>query len=86
MFRNAAGGIEILVNPASIEAARKQAWIVRSAAGQDTQDLRAGLLAHDPYMTVVRDAVRFPDGALGLHVALSSGAASPSCPYLTKTP
>lgn len=67
LFRNAAGGIDILVDPASTEAARKQARIVRSAAGQDTQDLRVGLLAHDPYMTVVRDAVRFPNGDLGLH-------------------
>jgi len=67
LFRNPAGGIEILLAPPAIEAARKHARDVRAAAGQDTSDLRAGLLAHDPYMTIVRDAVRFPDGSMGLH-------------------
>lgn len=67
LFRNTAGGIEILFDPGSIEQAREQARAARQAAGLDTGDLRAGLLAHDPHMTVVRDAVRFPDGALGLH-------------------
>ncbi|MGA9301929.1 MAG: NUDIX hydrolase [Bradyrhizobium sp.] len=62
-----AGGIEILTNPGEIALARAAALSHRAAAGLDVSDTRAGLLAKDPYMTVVRDAVRFPDGSLGLY-------------------
>ena len=86
LFRNAPGGIEILVERASIEAARKQARTVRAAAGQDTRDLRAGLLAHDPYMTIVRDAVRFPDGALGLHNRIVERRSVAALPLLDENP
>jgi ADP-ribose pyrophosphatase len=62
-----AGGIEILTDPGDIALARAAARNHRAAAGLDVFDTRAGLLAKDPYMTVVRDAVRFPDSSLGLY-------------------
>jgi ADP-ribose diphosphatase len=62
-----AGGIEILTDPGDIALACTAARSHRTAAGLDVSDTRAGLLAKDPYMTVVRDAVRFPDGSLGLY-------------------
>lgn len=61
------GGIEILTDPVEVAAARKAALEFRGARGLSTDDLRVGLLARDPYMTIVRDAVRFPDGTLGLY-------------------
>ncbi|MCH9671371.1 MAG: NUDIX hydrolase [Gammaproteobacteria bacterium] len=67
-FRNhPRGGITILTDPSDIEAARVAAKVARTAAGMSTTDTRTGVLASDPYMTVVRDAVRFPDGSLGLY-------------------
>lgn len=62
-----AGGIEILTDPEEIALAREAALSHREATGLDVSDTRVGLLARDPYMTVVRDAVRFPDGSLGLY-------------------
>lgn len=59
--------IEILSDPADIAAAQEAAAQARRARGLDTGDLRAGVLARDPYMIVLRDAVRFPDGSLGLY-------------------
>lgn len=84
----APGGVEILTVDGDVERARLEARRARSEHGLDTSDLRAGLLAHDPYMTVIRDAVRFPDGSLGLYnriVEASSVAALPlldGCPVL----
>jgi len=62
-----AGGIEILTDPQEIALAQAAAQSHRAAGGLDLTDTRAGLLARDPYMTVIRDAVRFPDGSLGLY-------------------
>jgi ADP-ribose pyrophosphatase len=61
------GGITILTSDAEVNEACREAEKFRAAHGISVADVRAGLLAHDPYMTVVRDAVRFPDGSLGLY-------------------
>jgi len=39
----------------------------RERRGQPTADTRVGVLARDPYLTLLRDAVRFPDGSVGLY-------------------
>lgn len=68
LFQNRRGsGIEVLVAPEQIEAAQESARHARQTRGMDISDLRVGVLATDPYMTIVRDAVRFPDGSLGLY-------------------
>jgi ADP-ribose pyrophosphatase len=67
-FRNnPLGGITILTSDADVERARNEAQQFRASRGMDTSDLRVGLLARDAYMTIVRDAVRFPDGSYGLY-------------------
>ncbi len=67
LVRNSPGGIEIVTDLEDIVSAREEAMVVRQLKGQNIEDLRTGLLAHDPYMTMVRDAVRFPDGSMGLY-------------------
>jgi ADP-ribose pyrophosphatase len=60
-------GIEVLTTPEHIRAAQDSARQARQVRGLDVSDLRVGVLATDPYMTIMRDAVRFPDGTLGLY-------------------
>lgn len=68
LFRNdASAGIEILTDPAAIKAAQATARRFRQKRGLDVSDLRVGVLATDPYMLILRDAVRFFDGKLGLY-------------------
>jgi len=67
-FRNnPRGGITILTSDEEMEQACREAESFRMARGLSVTDLRVGLLARDPYMTIVRDAVRFPDGSMGLY-------------------
>jgi ADP-ribose pyrophosphatase len=58
----------ILLEAEQIERARSYVRLEREAAGFPTADLRVGLLAEDHYIGhIVRDAVRFSDGSLGLY-------------------
>src|SRR5260221_413552 len=67
-FVNPPGDIyEILLDPARIEHARSQALRDRQRGGLPTSDTRVGVLAEDPYLFVMRDAVRFADGSYGLY-------------------
>jgi ADP-ribose pyrophosphatase len=74
MLHNPPGKIyEILSEPREI---RRAAAIVRDArrvGGDPAIDTRVGVLAEDPYVTVIRDAVRFPDGDYGLYYRLVLG-------------
>ncbi|GEB58356.1 NUDIX hydrolase [Streptomyces gardneri] len=63
LFRNEPGGIEILTDPASVEAA-------------------GGVVYEDPYVLLVRDAVRFPDGRAGTYIRWMSPTAAPACAIL----
>ena len=68
LFHNGdAGGIEVLTSPDGIKAAQESARNARQSRGMDVSDLRVGVLASDPYMLILRDAVRFVDGSLGLY-------------------
>ncbi|MFE3247283.1 NUDIX hydrolase [Streptomyces sp. NPDC059209] len=67
MFANVPDGIEILLDPADIEAAR----------GSVGSDEPVGVVYHDPYITLVRDAVRFPGGALGLYTRVLPAVDTP---------
>jgi ADP-ribose pyrophosphatase len=63
LFVNPPGlAYDILTTSADIEAARA-ARVTRV----EGEDVRVGLLADDPYATFLREAVRFPDGRLGLY-------------------
>ncbi|MFC8765016.1 MULTISPECIES: NUDIX hydrolase [Streptomyces] len=63
LFRNEPGGIEILTDPAAVEAA-------------------GGVVYQDPYVLLVRDAVRFPDGRTGTYTRSVSATAAPGCVIL----
>jgi ADP-ribose pyrophosphatase len=58
---------EILTAAGEITEAQEAARRRRASDGLDVGDTRVGVLASDPYATVLREAVRFPDGSLGLY-------------------
>jgi len=77
-FTNPPGDIyEILLEPDRIAHAQSEAQRVRRRDGLPSGDLRVGVLAEDPYLLVMRDAVRFADGSYGLYnrLLVPSGAA-----------
>ena len=77
-FTNPPGDIyEILLDDEQVEHARRDAFAHRQAEGMRTDDTRVGVLAVDPYLMVLRDAVRFADGSYGLYnrLLVPSGAA-----------
>jgi ADP-ribose pyrophosphatase len=77
-FANPDGAIyEILLDPSRIDRARRDASAYRRAQGLPSEDTRVGILAVDPYLMVMRDAVRFADGTYGLYnrLIVPSGAA-----------
>lgn len=68
LFENAAsGGVDVLTSREDIALAQAEAKEYRRARGMKDWDTRVGILADDPYMLVLRDAVRFPDGTRGLY-------------------
>jgi ADP-ribose pyrophosphatase len=77
-FVNPPGDIyEILLDPERIAHAQSEARRVRVRDGLPSSDTRVGVLAEDPYLLVLRDAVRFADGSYGLYnrLIVPSGAA-----------
>lgn len=79
LFDNPAGcPIELLFDARQIDQVVAEVRADRQAQGWPVDDLRVGVLAEDPYIGyVIRDAVRFPGGKLGLYnrVAGSAGIA-----------
>ncbi|MGB7543142.1 MAG: NUDIX hydrolase [Burkholderiales bacterium] len=68
LFANPPGDIyEILLDPSRIRHAQAEAMRSREAERLPVADLRVGVLAEDPYVTVLREAVRFPEGSYGLY-------------------
>jgi len=61
------GAYRILTDEAMIGAAKAEAARFRARHGMTCDDLRVGVLADDPYVTAMREAVAFPDGRLGLY-------------------
>jgi ADP-ribose pyrophosphatase len=70
LFDNFGEGTEILLAPSDVADARAQARAHRAAHGLPADDTRIGVLADDPYGTLLREAVRFPDGAAGTYYRL----------------
>jgi len=87
LFGNAPdSGIEVLTAPDEIAAAQESARRARAGRGMDVSDLRVGVLATDPYMTIVRDAVRFSDGTLGLYNRIVEVKSVAVLPLLARRP
>ncbi|MGW1540540.1 NUDIX hydrolase [Streptomyces sp. NPDC002309] len=77
LFANSPEGIEILFSPDEIEAARRSV-----GAGVDEP---VGVVYADRFVTIVRDAVRFPGGELGLYLRLVPTSATPGAVILPIT-
>ncbi|MFF7729244.1 NUDIX hydrolase [Streptomyces sp. NPDC008001] len=91
LFGNTPGGIDILLDPAEVEEARRAAEGTAHGA-PETGEAAApsapapvGVVYADRFVTLVRDAVRFPGGALGLYVRMLSTAGSPGAVVLPLT-
>jgi ADP-ribose pyrophosphatase len=68
LFVNPSGLVyEILTAAREVSEAQEAARRSRASHGLDVEDTRVGVLTSDPYVTVLREAVRFPDGSLGLY-------------------
>ena len=77
-FTNPAGDIyQILLDTPQMDRARRDAEHHRRDERLPSDDTRVGVLAVDPYLMVMRDAVRFADGTYGLYnrLMVPSGAA-----------
>jgi ADP-ribose pyrophosphatase len=77
-FTNPDGDIyEILLDLPQMDRARRDAEHHRREERLPAGDTRVGVLAVDPYLMVMRDAVRFADGTYGLYnrLMVPSGAA-----------
>ena len=77
-FTNPDGDIyQILLDTPQMDRARRDAEHHRREERLPSGDTRVGVLAVDPYLMVMRDAVRFADGTYGLYnrLMVPSGAA-----------
>ena len=77
-FTNPDGDIyQILLDTPQMDRARRDAEHHRREERLPSDDTRVGILAVDPYLMVMRDAVRFADGTYGLYnrLMVPSGAA-----------
>lgn len=66
--------IEILTDPADVSAAETLQRARLAAAGLPEAWAATGEVFRDQYVSVVRDAVRFPSGELGTYIRVGRGA------------
>jgi ADP-ribose pyrophosphatase len=76
------GAIDLVCDEAEFPLARAEVAAFRCAHGLDARDTRIGVLADDPYMVMVRDPVRFPDGSFGLYNRIVEGRSVAALPLL----
>jgi ADP-ribose diphosphatase len=85
-FTNPSGDIyEILLDTSRIEHAQREAERYRRAGAIDVADTRVGILAEDPYVVMMRDAVRFADGTYGLYNRLMVPGGAAVLPMIGNT-
>jgi ADP-ribose pyrophosphatase len=60
--------IELLLDPADVAAAERQAAETLAADGLPTEWAGTGVVYHDQYVVLLRDAVRMPSGRLGTYI------------------
>lgn len=77
-FRTPEGGVEILLDPAEILAAEREMAVRYTTRGLPADWALAGIHYRDPYLMLVRDAVRFPGGECGIHHRILRGSGDPS--------
>lgn len=77
-FRNPPGGVEILLDPAAILAVEREMGARYAAQGLPASWAEVGVRYRDPYLMLLRDAVRFPGGDVGVHHRVLRGAGDSS--------
>jgi|SRR5580704_10463282 ADP-ribose pyrophosphatase len=69
MFHNPPGaGLEILLQESEIRQAEEYVAEKLRKAGKPVEWAQVGVAFEDPYLVLLRDAVRFPDGTLGTYL------------------
>jgi ADP-ribose pyrophosphatase len=75
--------VKIVSDPAEIDAARRQEIERRARQALPADDVRIGVLAADHYLgCLLRDAVQFSDGRLGVYNRVVTGAGGVVLPLL----
>ncbi|HEX2256117.1 MAG TPA: NUDIX domain-containing protein [Afifellaceae bacterium] len=67
LFANLADGIRVETEPGTIAAIAARVRRRYEAAGHPSGWAETGVVYVDPWIAVLRDAVTFPDGSVGLH-------------------
>ncbi|MDH6145400.1 ADP-ribose pyrophosphatase [Kitasatospora sp. GP30] len=84
LFRNDPDGIQILTTPA--EAAAAEQAVHDRGGTAPVAAAQSGVVYADPYVTLLRDPVRFPGGGLGLHLRMLGTAGAPGVVVLPVLP
>lgn len=66
-FSTPVGGVEIISDPSEIRAAEAEMAARYAKRGWPKEWTEVGVRYADPYLMVLRDAVVFPDGGIGIH-------------------
>lgn len=75
MFRNPPGaGLEILLQESEIRQAEEYVAEKLRKSGKPVEWAQVGVAFKDPYLVLLRDAVRFPDGTLGTYLRSAPAA------------
>ncbi|MFK8909061.1 NUDIX domain-containing protein [Streptomyces sp. YS-3] len=83
LFVNPPGGaIEILLDRADQERVAREVTELAVASGLPEEWGDIGVVYRDPYVSVVRDAVRFPSGRTGTYIRMVSAADVPGAAVL----
>lgn len=77
-FRNPPGGVEILLDPGAILEVECEIGARYAARGLPAAWAEVGIHYRDPYLVLLRDAVRFPGGDVGVHHRVLRGEAEPA--------
>ncbi len=77
-FLTPAGGVEIITDLGEIKAIENHMGESYAAKGWPRAWAKVGLLYEDPYLLLLRDAVRFPDGTPGVHHRVLRHTSGPS--------
>ena len=72
LFDKGGDGIRLLMDPRDIRAVEKTVGQALAARGVDPALARVGVVCRDPWFTVLRDAVEFPDGARRTHARIAN--------------
>jgi len=84
LFHTPKGGVRILLDPVDIQRVETSVAANLALQGLPSEGAAVGVLLHDPWFYVVRDAVEFPDGSRRTHTRIinRSGHGAVALPVL----